>query len=98
MTFEINEIMLRFPHLMDQILQKLANKGLAKSKEVARSLQTFIDIKMYLWLRIVKIPTILNEGNMYLHLAAKHGQINIFKVILESETDKDLSNDSGGFT
>ena len=95
MTFEINEIILRFPHLMEQILQKLDNKGLAKSREVARSLQTFIDTKMYLWLRIVKIPTTLNKGNTYLHIAAKHGQIDFFKVILDRETDKDLLNDSG---
>ena len=95
MRFEINKIILRFPHLMEQILQKLDNEGLAKSREVARSLQIFIDAKMYSWLHIVKIPTILNEGNTYLHFAAKHGQIDVFKVILENETDKDLSNYSG---
>ena len=95
MTFEMNEIILRFPHLMEQILQKLDNEGFAKSREVARSLQTFIDTKMYSWLRIVKIPTILNSRNTYLHLAAKHGQIDMFKVILARETDKDLLNDSG---
>ena len=95
MTLEMNKIILRFPHLMEQILQKLDNEGLAKSREVARSLQTFIDAKMYFWLHIVKIPTILKEGNTYLHLAAKHGQIDMFKVIIESETDKDMSNDSG---
>ena len=95
MTFEMNEIILRFPHLMEQIIQKLDNEGLAKSKEVARSLRTFIDLKMYPWLCIVKIPTILSSRNTYLHLAAKHGQIDTFKVILDRETDKDLLNDSG---
>ena len=95
MTFEMNEIILRFPHLMEQIIQKLDNEGLAKTREVARSLQTFMDSKIYPWLRIVKIPTILNSRNTYLHLAAKHGQIDTFKVILDRETDKDLLNDSG---
>lgn len=80
---------------MEQILQKLDNEGLAKSREVTRLLQTFIDTKIYPWLRIVKIPTVLNEGNTYLHLAAKHGQIDLFKVILDRETDKDLMNNSG---
>ena len=77
MTFDINEIMLRFPHMMEQLLQKLDYKGLAKSREVSRTWQKFIDRKMYLWLRIVNIPTILSNGNTYLHLAAKHGQIDI---------------------
>ena len=95
MMFETNEIILRFPHLMEQILQKLDNKGLAKCRELTRSLQIFIDTKMYPWLRIVKIPSILNKGNTYLHLAAKHSQIDMFKVILYRETDKDLLNDSG---
>ena len=84
----------RFSHLMEQILQKLDNKGLAKSREVARSWQNVIDVKNYLWLRIVKIPTLLNESNSYLHLAAKHCQIDGLKVILDSEADKNLVNDN----
>ena len=82
MTFDINEIMLRFPHMMEQLLQKLDNEGLAKSREVTKTWQKFIDRKMYPWLRIVNIPTILSNGNTYLHLAAKHGQIDMFKVLI----------------
>ena len=82
--------MLRFPHLIDQVLQKLDDKGLLKSREAARLWQEFIDAQQYPWLRIVNIPTILNLGylcNTYMHLAAKKGQIEMFKVILDSETD-----------
>ena len=95
MTFDINEIMLRFPHMMEQLLQKLDNEGLAKSREVTKTWQKFIDRKMYPWLRIVNIPTILSNGNTYLHLAAEHGQIDMFKVILDSESDKNVMNRNG---
>ena len=95
MTFDINEIMVRFPHMMEQLLQKLDNEGLARSREVARTWQKIIDRKMYPWLRIVNIPTILKNGNTYLHIAAKHGQIDMFKGILDSETDKNIMNPSG---
>ena len=57
-NLEMDNIMLRFPHLMEQVLQKLDDKGLLKSREVARSLQEFIDKLQYPWLRIVNIPTI----------------------------------------
>ena len=90
----MNDLIPRFSHLMEQILQKLDNEGLAKSREVARSWQNVIDMKNYLWLRIVKIPTLLNEGNTYLHLAAKHSQIDMLKVILDSEADQNLVNDN----
>ena len=93
---KMDELMLRFPHLMEQVLQKLDDKGLLKSREVARSWQEFIDMQQYPWLRIVNIPTILNlvnpyeMTNSYMHLASKKGQIEMFKVILDSETDNNL--------
>ena len=79
---------------MEQILQKLGNKSLVKSREVSRIWQTYIDQINYPWVRIVKIPTILNGGNKYLHLSAKHGQIVMFEEILDSEADKNLVNDN----
>ena len=82
MRFDINEIILRFPHMIEQLLQKLDNKGLARSREVSRTWQKLIDRKMCLWLRIVNIPTILSNGNTYPRLAAKHGQIDITNQFL----------------
>ena len=82
MTLEINEIMLRFPHMIEQLFQKLDNEGLAKSREVSRTWQKLIDRKMCLWLRIVNIPTILSNGNTYPRLAAKHGQSDITNQFL----------------
>ena len=91
----MNGLFLRFPHLMEQILQKLDNESLVKSREVARIWQEFIDHKTYPWLRIVKIPTILKSGNAYLHIAVIHNQIDMFENILISEVDKNLVNDNG---
>ena len=80
---------------MEQILQKLDNEGLVKSREIAKLWHRFIDTRMYSWLRIVKIPTILNRGNTYLHLAAKNGPIDMFEVVLDIEDDKELENYNG---
>ena len=93
----MNDLIPRFPHLMEKILQKLENKDLAKSREVARLWQDVIDGKNYPWLRIVEIPTLLSltRKHTYLHLAAQHNQIDMFKVILDSEPDKNLVNGDG---
>ena len=80
---------------MEQILQKLDNEGLVKSREIAKLWYRFIDTRMYSWLRIVKIPTILNRGNTYLHLAAKNGPIDMFEVVLDIEDDKESENYDG---
>ena len=93
---EMKDLMIRFPHLMEQILRKLDNESLVKSIGVARIWKEFIDDTKYPWVRIVKIPTILQAGDTYLHLAAKHNQIDAFEEILNGQVKKaDLVNDSG---
>ena len=70
--------------------------GLAKSREVERLWQKFIDEKNYLWLRIVNIPTILQEGNSYMHLAAGYGPgMDMFEMILSEEDNKNPKNRIG---
>ena len=59
----------RFPHLAEQIFQKLDDKSLVKSREVKISWQNLIDERNYVWLHIVNIPTILKGKNTYIHLA-----------------------------
>ena len=89
----MDEAMKRFPHLTEQIIQKMDNKGLVKSREVSRTWQEFVDAKEYPWLRIVRIPTRLKRSNCltrhmcntYLHLAAEYGQFGMFEWILERE-------------
>ena len=93
---EMKALMIRFPHLMEQILQKLDNKSLVKSREVAKIWQEFIDETKYSWVRIVKIPTIRKDlPHTYLHLAAKHSQIGVFEEILDGEADKSVVDDEG---
>ena len=89
--------MLRFPHLPEQIFQKLDNESLFKCREVQRSWQNIIDDRNYPWLRIVNIPTKLNGTikNTYLHLAAKTGQIEAFKTAFNEEEDKNIKNGDG---
>ena len=79
-------LIMKFPHLLEQIFQKLNDESLIKSREVEQSWQYFIDEKNYPWLRIVNIPTILKRQETYLHLAAETGQLEIFKIAL-SETE-----------
>ena len=92
---EMGILIHRFPHLSEQIFQKLDPKGLFKCREVGKSWQEVIDEKNYPWLRIVNIPTILNDGNMYLHLAAETGQIEAFKIAYNEERDKNITNEHG---
>ena len=103
---EMDEVMSRFPYLMERILKIMNNKGLVKGRELSRRLQGFIDRREYPWLRIVNIPTRLKIGNTYLHLSAEYGQLGMFEWILEIEsksplrgTDKNLlyENSSSSF-
>ena len=87
--------MLRFTHLAEQILQKLDDEGLAKSREVEQFWQKFVDERDYSWLRIVNIPTILAHGDTYLHLAAGHGQIDEFEMLIKENSNADPINDVG---
>ena len=86
-------VILRFPHLAEKIFQKLDNEGLAKSREVKQVWQTFIDQRDYSWLRIVNIPNVLPKGNTFCHLAAKHGQIDVFEMLLNEDDNIDQKND-----
>ena len=88
-------VMLKFPHLAEKILQKVDNKGLAKSREVDQFWQIFIDERDYPWLRIVNIPTVLPNENTYSHLAAEHGQIDAFEMILNEDNNADPKDDWG---
>ena len=93
----MNELIVRFPHLMRQLFHKMDNKGLAKIREVARTWQKFIDEGSYSWLRIVNIPTILENVHTYLDLATEYGQIDTVEMILTSEGDENLFQDPSPF-
>ena len=92
---KIKDLMRKFPHLPEQIFQKLDNKSLFKCREVTRSWQNIIDGRNYPWLRIVNIPRILKRKNTYLHLAARTGQIEPFKRALYEEENKNIKDQYG---
>ena len=91
----IQDLIIKFPHLPEKIFQKLGCESLFKIREVARSWQNIIDGRNYPWLCIVNVPTILKERNSYLHLASKTGQIEAFKMALNQEEDKNIKNELG---
>ena len=45
------------------------------------------------WIQAVNIPKILQNGDTYLHVAAKFGNPEIFEMILETEEVKNPKND-----
>jgi hypothetical protein len=88
--------MLKFPHLPEQIFQKVDNSSLFKCREVARLWQNIIDERNYPWLRIVNIPkTIFKKRHKYLHLAAETGQIQAFKTAFNQEKNSNITNNCG---
>ena len=91
----MENLILRFPYLAEKIFQQLDNEGLARSRQVEKLWKKFIDERNYPWLRIVDIPTILPDGDTYLHLAAQSGQMDMFEIILDEEKDKDPKSDVG---
>ena len=50
----MENLILRFSHLVIQIFEKLDNKSLTKCREVRKSWQKFIDENYIAWIRIGK--------------------------------------------
>ena len=84
----------RFPHIFEQIFEKLDDEGLTKCREVSRSWKSVIDEKKFPWIRIIKIPRVIRNGNSYLHVAAEKGQTDMFEEILLEEFK--ISSDISG--
>ena len=85
----------RFPHITKQIFQQLDNMSLVTCREISKQWKTSIDDYNLLWLRIINVPSILQNGDTYLHLAAKTGQQEIFEFLLETEETKNPKNHLG---
>ena len=78
----MEDLIIRFPFVAQEIFEKLDNKSLTKCREVSKLWKDFIDERNYPWIRIVKIPTIqTGSGNTFLHLSAKTGQIEMFETL-----------------
>ena len=92
---KMDDLMLKCPHLSEQIFQKLDDSSLFKCREILKSWKTLIDGKNYPWLRVVNIPTILKKKDRYLHLAAETGQIEAFKIASNKEKNMNIKNRCG---
>ena len=55
----MENLVLRFPHIGLQIFEQLDDDSLTNCGKVSKSLQKFIDDHHLVWIRIVKIPTLL---------------------------------------
>ena len=91
----MEDFIFRFPHIAEKIFEQLDNKSLTNCREVTKSWQNFINEINLIWIRIVNIPTILSDGDTYLHLAAQTGQTEMFGEILADEHDKNPKNNWG---
>ena len=80
----MDDVLLKYPHLFEQIIHKLNNKSLFKSREVARLWTYLINGRNYPWLCVVNIPKVLQQSNTYLHLAAGTGHLDAFKTALSA--------------
>ena len=77
----MEEAFLRFPHLSEQIFQKLDNKSLTNSRVVGILWQNFIDEREYPWTRFKDVIADLKENcdddETIFHLACEFGHTKI---------------------
>ena len=91
----MEDLIERCPNIVEEILTKLENLSLSNCRLVSKAFQKFIDDGNYVWIRFVDIPTVLKDGDSYLHVAAKIGQTKMFEKIANEETDKNQKNHWG---
>ena len=89
--FQWTEFIQRFPELAEGIFEGLDDQSLTSCRLVEKSWKNLIDGRNYPWERIVK-KSDLEDGNTYLHLAAKYGQTEMFEKIFHKEIEKNPEN------
>ena len=82
----------RFTHINEKIFDLLDNTTLNNCRKATKSCKCFIDSMNLPWVRIVDIPKIPKNGNTYLHVAAKTGQLEKFKMVFNAETKENPGN------
>merc|ERR1712020_144592 len=84
----MDEGFLRFPHLPEQVFQKLDNESLVNSRVVGASWHNFIDARDYPWKRFQEIINDLTEkckyGETAFHSACGNGQEGIAGMIMRN--------------
>ena len=100
----MEELFLRFPHLAEDIYDKLSNESYVKSREISTDWQNFIDTeRMFSW-RLTnhgedfsnefyqKYPAEDQFGQTNLHFASIMGQTEVVRQMLISEKFKDYDD------
>ena len=82
----------KFCHITEQIFEQLDIKSISNCREVSKSWRKCIDDKNQAWIHIVKIPEILDDGDTYIHLVARTGQLEMFQKMLKKERAKNPDN------
>ena len=87
----MDEAFLRFPHLPEQILEKLDNKSLLNSRVVGASWQKFIDARDYPLKRFRDVINDLNEkceyGKTAFLLACENDQAGLAEMIIKNSAE-----------
>ena len=73
-----------FPHITEQILEKLDEKSLQNSREVSKTMKYFIDHRSILWKKIAK----KNDGTESFILACKKKQFKIAEMLTPPQWQK----------
>ena len=101
----MEEIFLRFPHLGEQILEKLDNQSLTNCRMVQISWNNFFNQKNYPEIRIMKhIKDFHNEDKNWtvFHEACTKKQVKIAEVIMKKSVELEINlnavaDDGAGF-
>ena len=94
----MEDMLLKFPHVGQQIFKKLSNKNLTKSKEVARTWEHFITNEKFYKQKVhyeTKQKEKNEEGWTPLHKAAEEGKDSKCKLIMDNVEDKNPKDDFG---
>ena len=94
----MEDVFWKFPHLGKQIFKKLSNKNLVKSKKVAKTWEYYIANEKFNKQK-VQFETKQKEkdvnGTTPLHEAARYGNLQECKMIIDNVENKNPRNDYG---
>ena len=79
----MEEVLIRFPHLGDNIFQNLESKSLIKCKEVKRTWKNFIKVDKCSYFRVIQWYTNCSESLMRKIAEESGGAIIILSIIRE---------------
>ena len=77
----MEEVILRFSHLGEDIFDSLDNRSLLTSKKVSRTWNSFIKDRKFLWIRILKQ---FGENS---YVSYVEGQVNWSKLFLKTRIE-----------